>query len=70
MKNENLELFRKVLNIRGYSESSIGNYSSAIGKYIENKGLDFSEKSLLAYFHEMNIQQAESELLLCLSSSI
>jgi hypothetical protein len=47
MENEKIVLFRKVLKIRGYSESSIANYVSALNKYIGNKGFDFSEKMLL-----------------------
>lgn len=48
MENEKIELFRKVLKIRGYSVSSITNYVSAFNKYIGLKGFDFSEKLLLS----------------------
>lgn len=53
MINEEIDLFRKVLEIRGYSESSIKNYISTLNNYIKIKGFNFSEQELIAYFHEM-----------------
>lgn len=57
MKNENIELFRNVLKIRGYSVSSISNYVSSLSKYIGIKKFDFSENSLLAYFYELRLKK-------------
>jgi integrase/recombinase XerD len=55
MKNEKIDLFRKILRIRGYSESSISNYVSTLNKYIGINGFEFSEELLTADFHNMRL---------------
>lgn len=56
MKNEKFELLRKVLKIRGYSESSISNYVSALNKYISCNGFNLSDNLLTACFREMRLK--------------
>jgi site-specific recombinase XerD len=53
MNNEKIVLFRKILKIRGYSQSSIDNYISAVEKYIRKNGFDFSEQLLIKYFYDL-----------------
>lgn len=60
MKNENIGLFRKVLEIRGYSESSIASYVSALSKYMSIMGLSFSKHLLVEYFHQMRAEDYSS----------
>ncbi len=50
MKNENIDLYRKILRISGYRESSISNYVSALNKHIPLHGFNISEELPTAYF--------------------
>ena len=60
MNDENIQLFCKVLRIRGCSESSIANYMSSIYKYIKINDLNFEDDLLIEYFNEMRNHEYSS----------
>ena len=67
MENEKVSLFREILRLKNYSESSVCNYISALKKYIGRNGFDFSSDSISVYFEELKAEKlSESSIRMAL----